>query len=79
MSFTSGTFLVFVLAALAVMEAVFWDIFSRAADSCSVRPESFRALPLEVSVRPRISVTTWLSRSELSCRVPIASRIGAMT
>ena len=54
-----------VLEALAVMAAVFWEIFSRAAESCSVRPESFRALPLEVLVRPRISRTTLLSRSEL--------------
>ncbi len=65
--------------ALAVMAAVFLEISSRAAESCSVRPESFRALPLEVRVRPRISPTTPPSRSELSCKIPMASRIGAMT
>ena len=65
--------------ALAVMAAVFPAISSRAAESCSVRPERAWALPLEVRVRLRTSPTTPLMRWELSWRVPIAPRIGAMT
>ena len=49
-----------------MIAAVFWEIFSKAADSCSVKPESFRALVLEVSVRLQTALTTLLSRSELS-------------
>ena len=52
--------------ALAVMAAVFPAISSRAAESCSVSLESFRALPLEVRVRLRTSPTTPLMRWELS-------------
>ena len=52
--------------ALAVMAAVFPAISSRAAERCSVSPESSRALPLEVRVRFRTSPTTPLMRWELS-------------
>ncbi len=52
--------------ALAVMAAVFPAISSRAAESCSVRPDSSRALALEVRVRLRTSPTTPLMRCELS-------------
>ena len=62
-----------VLAALARMALVLPAISSRAAESCSVAPDRVRALPLEVWVLRRTSPTTPLIRSELSCRVPIAS------
>ena len=39
----------------------------------ALAPDRVRALPLEVRVRWRTSPTTPLIRSELSCRVPIAS------
>ena len=53
-------------AALALMEAVLPEISSRAAESCSVRPERACTLPLEVRVRLRTSPTTALMCSELS-------------
>ena len=65
--------------ALAEMEAALPAISSRAAESCSVRPERARALPLEVRVRLRTSPTTPLMRWELPWSVPMASRMGRMT
>ena len=52
--------------ALAVMAAVFPAISSSAAESCSVRPDSSRALALEVRVRLRTSPTTPLMRGARS-------------
>ncbi len=66
-------------AALVLMAEVLPAISSRAAESCSVRPERFWTLPLEVRVRWRTSPTTPLMRSELSLRVPMASRMGVST
>ena len=55
-----------VRSVLAVMAAVLPAISSKAAESRSVRPESPRALPLEVRVRTRTSPTTPLRRWALS-------------
>ena len=48
------------------MADVLAAISSRAAESCSARPDRSRTLPLEVCVRWRTSLTTPLMRSELS-------------
>ena len=53
-------------AALVLMAEVLPAISSRAAESCSVRPDRSRTLPLEVRVRCRTSWVTPLMRSELS-------------
>ena len=65
--------------ALARMAAVPPAISSRAAESWPVTPERLRMLSPEVRVRSRTSPTTPLMRSALFCRVPMASRMGAMT
>ena len=52
--------------ALVLIAAVLPAISSRAAESCSVRPERACTLPLEVRVRLRTSPTTALMCSELS-------------
>ena len=66
-------------AALAVMAAALPATSSRAAESGSVSRDRVRTLSLECRARWRTSPTTPLIRSELSWRVPIAPRIGAMT
>ena len=66
-------------AALAVMAAALPAISSRAAESCWVSPDRLRTLSLECFARRRTSPTTPLIRSELSWRVPMASRMGVRT
>ena len=66
-------------AALPLMAAALLAISSKAAESCWVRLESSRTLPLEVSVLRRTSCTTPLMRWELPWSIPMASRMGAMT
>jgi len=68
-----------VLDALLLMAEVLAAISSKAAESCSARPDRSRTLPLEVLVRWRTSPTTPLIRSELSWRVPMVSRMGVST